>query len=107
VRGIASWDLEREDTGRTHCVRSATDCNLGVVLENHGLRLRQWTKEEINLIYFRSVLKTSWTSFPTPSDLCCRSSFDPKLSLTGMVCRNKQETGCLCVGKGKQKDKKW
>jgi hypothetical protein len=29
-----SWSLEREDIGRTHCVRSATDCNLGVVLEN-------------------------------------------------------------------------
>jgi hypothetical protein len=29
-----SWDLEREDIGRTHCVRSATDCNLVVVLEN-------------------------------------------------------------------------
>jgi hypothetical protein len=29
-----SWVLEREDIGRTHCVRSATDYNLGVVLEN-------------------------------------------------------------------------
>jgi hypothetical protein len=34
LRGIASWDLEREDIGRTHCVRIATDCNLAVVLEN-------------------------------------------------------------------------
>jgi hypothetical protein len=29
-----SWDLEREDIGRTHCVRSATHCNLGVVLKD-------------------------------------------------------------------------
>jgi hypothetical protein len=25
---------KREDIGRTDCVRGATDCNLGVVLEN-------------------------------------------------------------------------
>jgi hypothetical protein len=25
--------MEREDIGRTHCVRSATSCKLGVVLE--------------------------------------------------------------------------
>jgi hypothetical protein len=31
---VVSGSLEFEDIGRTHCVRSATDCNLGVVLEN-------------------------------------------------------------------------
>jgi hypothetical protein len=30
---VANLVLEREDIGSTHCVRSATDCYLGVVLE--------------------------------------------------------------------------
>jgi hypothetical protein len=29
-----SWVMEREDIGRTCCVRRASDCNSGIVLEN-------------------------------------------------------------------------
>jgi hypothetical protein len=54
-----SWSLEREDIAHTHCVRSATDRNLGVALENRKGYTCVRILEELEFQEFPTVLNCS------------------------------------------------